>query len=218
MLRATCLCAAVVLCCGPALAQDYNGTYTAKNASGGTVTLTLAHDGGQRANGMLTGHGSSSLEVRARIENEGLRGTAGNAFGMLYLTGRLKGEELSIVLTEPDVGGKPNPKRATTLRLAKIPVKIAPQGGRLGNALMQNAWCSSAYTISGKISKERLQFMPDGVVNQTPGKLARWRVQNEILEFSRDGTRWAREPLQLALNSSGSPVLRGYGKEYLQCD
>ena len=127
-------------------------------------------------------------------------------------------EELSIVLTEPDVGGKPNPKRATTLRLAKIPVKIAPQGGRLGNALMQNAWCSSAYTISGKISKERLQFMPDGVVNQTPGNLARWRVQNELLEFSRDGTRWAREPLQLALNSSGSPVLRGYGKEYLQCD
>lgn len=218
MLRTLFLYAAAVLACGPALAQDYGGTYTAKNPSGGTVTLTLAHEGEQRLHGTLTGHGTTSLDVRARSEDEGLRGTAGNAFGMLYLTGRLEGEALSVVLTEPDVGGKPNPKRATTLRLAKIPLKIAPQGGRLGNALMQNAWCSSAYTISGKVSKERLQFMPDGVVNQTPGKLARWRVQNEILELSRDGMRWAREPLQLALNSSGSPVLRGYGKEYLQCD
>ena len=218
MLRTTFLYAAALLACAPALAQDYSGTFTAKNSSGGTVTLTLNQDGEKRASGTLTGHGSSSLQVQARVEGEDLRGTAGNTFGMLYLTGRLKGEELSIVLTEPDVGGKPSPRRATTLRLAKIPVKIAPQGGRLGNALMQNAWCSSAYTISGKISKERLQFMPDGLVNQMPGKLARWRVQNEILEFSRDGTRWAREPLQLALNSSGSPVLRGYGKEYLQCD
>ncbi len=218
MLRATCLYAAALLVCSAAFAQDYGGTYTAKNPSGGTVTLTLAHEGEQRVNGTLTGHGSTSLEVRARSADEELRGTAGNAFGMLYLTGRLKGEDLSLVLTEPDVGGKPNPKRATTLRLAKLPVKIAPQGGRLGNALMQNAWCSSAYTISGQVSKERLQFRSDGVINQAPGKLARWRVQNEILEFSRDGTRWAREPLQLALNSSGSPVLRGYGKEYLQCD
>jgi hypothetical protein len=218
MLRATCIYAAALLICSPALAQDYSGTYTAKNPSGGTLTLTLAHEGEQRTNGTLTGHGSSSLEIRARVDDDGLRGTAANAFGMLYLTGRLKGEELSLVLTEPDVGGKPNPKRATTLRLVKLPVKITPHAGRLGEALTRNAWCSSSYTISGKLGKDRLQFMPDGVVNQTAGKPARWRVQNEILEFSRDGTRWAREPLQLALNSSGSPVLRGYDKEYVQCD
>src|SRR5688572_30404915 len=123
MLRATCLSA--LLACAPAAAKeiDYNGTYSAKNASGGTMTLTLAHDAHNRVSGTLTGHGSSSLHVQARVEGDGLRGTAGNSFGMLYMSGRLKGEELSIVLTEPDLGGKPNPQRAVELRLSKTQAK-----------------------------------------------------------------------------------------------
>ena len=217
MLRATSLTAALLVCV-PAFAQDYGGTYTAKNASGGTVMLTLAHDGQKRASGTLTGHGRSSLQVQARIESDGLQGTAANGFGMLYLSGRLKGEELSIVLTEPDVGGKPNPQRATLLRLTKTQAKSTPQNSELSQALTRNAWCSLAYTISGNLSKERLVFMPNGLVNQTPGRQARWRVQNETLELSRDGFSWSPEPLRLALSSSGSPVLKAHDKEYVQCD
>lgn len=217
MLRAICISAAL-LGCAPALAQSYDGTYTAKNASGGTVMLTLVQDGQKRASGTLTGHGSSSLQVHARVETDGLRGTAANSFGMLYLTGRLTGEELSIVLTEADLGGKPNPQRATELRLAKTQVKASPQNEQLRQALTRNAWCSVAYTISGKRSMERLVFVPNGLVNQTPGRQARWRVQNETLEFSRDGLSWSAEPLRLALNSSGSPVLQTHDKEYRQCD
>ena len=217
MLRATCLSAALMFSAS-ALAQDYGGTYTAKNASGGTVMLTLNQDGQKRASGTLTGHGRNSLQVQARVESDGLRGTAGNSFGMLYLSGRLAGEELSLVLTEPDLGGKPNPQRATLLRLARMQVKSAPQNGELGKALTDNAWCSFAYTISGTLSKERLVFMPNGLVSQTPGKQARWRVQNETLELSRDGISWAPEPLRLSLSSSGSPILKAHDKEYAQCD
>jgi hypothetical protein len=217
MLRTTCLFA-TLLACIPALAQDYGGTYTAKNASGGTVMLTLAQDGQKGASGTLTGHGTSSLQIQARVEGEGLRGTAGNSFGMLYLTGRLKGEELSLVLTESDVGGKPNPQRATVLKLAKAQAKVTAQGEQFRRALTQNAWCSVAYTISGSRSKERLVFMPNGLVTQTPGKQARWRVQNETLELSRDNMSWAAEPLRLALSSSGSPVLQSHDKQYAQCD
>src|SRR5437879_13170801 len=137
MLRAACLSAAL-LACAPALAQNYGGTYTATNASGGTVMLTLAQDAQSRVSGTLTGYGSSSLQVQARVEAEGLRGTAGNNFGMLYLTGRLNGEELSIVLTESDLGGKPNPRRASELRLAKAQAKTAPQNDRLREALTRN--------------------------------------------------------------------------------
>ena len=67
MLRTACL-SAVLLACAPALAQNYAGTYTAKNASGGTVKLTLAHEDEKRVSGTLTGHGSSSLQVHARVE------------------------------------------------------------------------------------------------------------------------------------------------------
>lgn len=219
MLRATGLSLAL-LACAPALAgnDDYNGTYTAKNASGGTMTLTLVHDAQARVSGTLTGHGTSSLQVQARLEGDGLRGTAGNTFGMLYLTGRLKGEELSVVLSEADLGGKPNPQRATLLRLTKAQTKAAAQNEQLRHALLRNPWCSAAYTINGKRSTERLVFQPNGLVTQTPGKQARWRVQNETLEFSRDGLSWTQEPLRLALNSSGSPVLQAHDKEYAQCD
>ena len=127
MLRTACLSAALLVCVVPALANNYGGTYTAKNPSGGTVMLTLAHDDAKQLSGTLTGHGSASLQVHARVEADGLRGTAANSFGMLYLTGRLKGEELSIVLTEADVGGKPNPQRARELRLARLEAKRAPQ-------------------------------------------------------------------------------------------
>lgn len=216
MLRAACLSAAM-LACAPALAQNYSGTYTAKNASGGTVMLTLAHDDQKRVSGTLTGHGSSSLNVQARVEADGLQGTAGNNFGMLYLSGRLKGDELRIVLTESDLGGKPNPQRASELRLAKTETKT-PQNQRLSQALTASPWCSSAYDISGKRTLERLVFMSNGLVNQSPGRQARWRVQNETLEFSSDGFSWSPQPLRLALNSNGSPVLQSHGKEYLQCD
>lgn len=215
MLRTTFL-PAIVLACAPALAQDYAGTYTAKNASGGTVMLTLAHEDAKQVSGTLTGHGRSSLQVHARVEGEGLRGTAGNTFGILYLTGRLKGEELSIVLTEADVGGKPNPQRAIELRLAKA--DTPRQNQRLSQALTANAWCSAGYDISGKRSVERLVFMRNGLVNQTAGRQARWRVQNETLEFSSDGITWSPQPLRLALSSSGSPMLQSHSKDYLQCD
>jgi hypothetical protein len=217
MLRASCLIGAL-LACGSAAAQDYSGTYTAKNASGGTVLLTLAHDGKKDVSGTLTGHGTSSLHVQARVESAGLRGTAGNAFGMLYVSGKLNGEELTVVLMESDVGGKPNPDRATQLRLTKLEVKSAPQNAQLSQALTRNAWCSVAYDISGNHKIDRLVFKPNGFVNQTPGGQARWRVQNETLEFSSDGFSWSPQPLRLALNSSGSPVLQAHNKEYAQCD
>jgi hypothetical protein len=217
MLRIAFLSAALPAC-APALAQNYGGTYTAKNASGGTVVLTLAHEDAKRVSGTLTGHGSSSLQVHARVESDGLRGTAGNNFGMLFLTARTSGEELRLVLTEADVGGKPNPKRATELQLARAETKTGPQSQKLSQALVANAWCSAAYDISGKRTMERLHFMPNGLVNQTGGAQTRWRVQNESLEFSRDGVSWSQQPLRLALSSTGSPMLQSQGKEYLQCD
>src|SRR5688572_19932844 len=217
MLRAACLSAAL-LACAPALAQSYAGTYTATNASGGKVTLTLAQDEKSRVSGTLTGHGSSSLQVQARVESDGLRGTAGNEFGLLFLTGRLSGEELSIVLSESDLGGKPNPRRASELRLAKAQAKAAPQNQQLTQALTKNAWCSFTYNVGGDRKMERMVFMTNGRVNQTPGKQSRWRVQNEALEFSSDGISWSPHVMRLGLSSSGSPVLQSHDKEYTQCD
>jgi len=219
MRRATGFILALVVCASASARDgDYNGTYTAKNASGGTVTLTLRHENEARVSGTLTGHGTSSLQLQGRVEADGLRGTAGNSCGMLYLSARLKGEELSLVLTEADLGGKPNPQRATLLRLTKAQADTTPRNDELRQALTRNAWCNAGYTIGGKRSLERLEFQKNGLVTQTPGKQARWRVQNETLEFSRDGLSWSPEPLRLALGANGSPVLQAHDREYAQCD
>lgn len=219
MRRATGFILALVVCASAsARDDDYNGTYTARNASGGTVTLTLRHENEARVSGTLTGHGTSSLHLQGRVEADGLRGTAGNSFGMLYLSARLKGEELSVVLTEADLGGKPNPQRATLLRLTRAQANTTPRNDELRQALTRNAWCNAGYTIGGKRSLERLEFQKNGLVTQTPGKQARWRVQNETLEFSRDGLSWSPEPLRLALGANGSPVLQAHDREYAQCD
>jgi hypothetical protein len=189
MLRAACLFAAL-LACAPALAQSYGGTYTAKNASGGTVTLSLAHDAQSRVSGTLTGYGSSSLQVHARVEADGLRGTAGNDFGLLHLTARLDGEELSVVLAEPDVGGKPNPRTASELRLARAQAKATPQNQQLTQALTRKPWCSFTYNISGNRKMERLVFMSNGLVNQTPGKRAARRSCSLTTKSTRNVTKF----------------------------
>src|SRR5438046_10161512 len=79
MLRAACLSAAL-LACAPALAQNYAGTYTATNASGGTVMLTLTQDAQSGVSGARTGYGRSSRHVQARVEAEGLGSPAGDSF------------------------------------------------------------------------------------------------------------------------------------------
>src|SRR2546425_13135368 len=98
MLRAACLSAAL-LACAPALAQYYAGTYTSRNASGGTVMLTLAQDAHSGVRVTLTGYGSSRLQVQARVEAVVLQDTAGNNFAILDLTGRPNDEELIITVT-----------------------------------------------------------------------------------------------------------------------
>src|SRR2546430_17617850 len=85
MLRTACLSAAL-LACAPALAQNYAGSYTAPNASGGTVMLTLTQDAQSGVSGTLTGYGSSSLQVQARVQAEGLRRPAAHRFRLPYRT------------------------------------------------------------------------------------------------------------------------------------
>jgi hypothetical protein len=100
-----------------------------------------------------------------------------------------------------------------------VQAKTVPQNEHLSQALTRNAWCSFTYNISGNRNMERLVFMRNGLVNQTPGsRQARWRVQNETLEFSRDGLSWQPQALRLGLNAGGSAVLKAHDREYAPCD
>jgi hypothetical protein len=137
---------------------------------------------------------------------------------MLYLTGRLDGDELSIVLTNRTSAASPTRRKRASCASPSSRPRSRCRTASSSRALTRNAWCSFAYDIGGNRNKERLAFMPNGLVNQTPGKTSRWRVQNETLELSADGLSWTPQPLRLGLSSSGNAGPAVAQPEYTQCD
>jgi len=99
-----------LLAATPALAQ-YAGTWVARHPGGGAVTLTLEQQGPGEVVGKLEGNGAS-FEVDADVRADGLVGMVSGAEAMVYLTGRLAGEHLQIMLVEPGPGGEPNMRSA----------------------------------------------------------------------------------------------------------
>jgi len=98
----------VLLCCVPAFAADnFAGTYTARNSQGNVVTLTLKQDAQGKVSGTLAGQGLT-FEVEGEVRPEGLIGTLTGDSGMLFLISRLRGAELDVLLAEPDPSGQPN--------------------------------------------------------------------------------------------------------------
>jgi hypothetical protein len=119
----------------------------------------------------------------------------------------------------------------------------APQGGgnpidaQLTQLLTSSAWCAFSYNQrSGASSKERFVFGRDGMYLQQTGgetyssgyggtyagqsgggRRGRWRVQGGGLQLSQDGFNWQPQPLQVARNSNGYPIINSGGKEYTQC-
>jgi len=171
------------------------------------------HAGGAGTAVQLAQAGRDSILVRPFTEAEDIAGFTA-ARGILTSEG---GKASHAALVARGMG-RPCVAGASELRLAKAQAKTAPQNERLSEALTRNAWCSFTYNISGNRNMERLVFTRSGLVKQTPGKQAHWRVRNETLEFSPDGISWSPQPLRLALNASGSAVLQSHDKEYAQCD
>lgn len=115
---------------------------------------------------------------------------------------------------------------------------------QLSQLLLSTAWCTfsfsggSTYTggSSGRTSRTRTVFSPNGTVQQTSGSestnsgaagsvygsstggtTARWRVQNGVLSVSGDGVQWKPVQLEVTYNSNGAPILKADGVEYMRC-
>jgi hypothetical protein len=242
MLRAVLSIA--LLCCAPAFAADnFGGTYTARNPQGNVVTLTLKQDKQGKVSGTLSGQGLT-FKVEAEVRPEGLVGMLSGENGTLYLISRLRGSELEVLLAEPDSAGQPNMQATRqfvmTRGAAKKPAaaaKPATPDQEAAQFLTANAWCSFTYNQrSGTSARERVVFRPDGTVSQqggaetyssgrsgtvagqhASGNQGRWRVRGAQLELSADGAKWTAQPLEVTKNSNGYPIIKSGGKEYMVC-
>jgi hypothetical protein len=242
MLRAALSIA--LLCCAPAFAADnFAGTYTARNPQGNVVTMTLKQDKQGKVSGTLSGQGLT-FTVEAGVRDEGLIGTLSGESGTLFLFSRLRGAELDVLLVEPGPTGQPNMEATRqfvmTRGAAKKPAAAAKPAATEQEAvqfLTANPWCSFTYNQrSGTSTRERVVFRPDGTVSQqggaethssgrsgtvagqhASGNQGRWRVRGGQLELSADGAKWAPQPLEVTKNSNGYPIIKSGGKEYMVC-
>jgi hypothetical protein len=242
MLRAALSIA--LLCCAPAFAADnFAGTYTARNPQGNVVTLTLKQDKQGKVSGTLAGQGLT-FTVEAEVRPEGLIGTLSGDSGMLFLISRLRGAELDVLLAEPTPTGQPNMQATRqfvmTRGAAKKPASAAKPAAPDQEAvqfLTANPWCSFTYNQrSGTSTRERVVFRADGTLTQqggaetyssgrsgtvagqhSSGNQGRWRVRGGQLELSADGAKWTQQPLEVTKNSNGYPIIKSGGKEYMVC-
>jgi hypothetical protein len=229
----------------PAWAQDYAGTYTTTNEQGGTVTLVLKHDGPKKVTGTLTGN-NTTFQVAGEVTPDGLMGAVTGQQGNLYMMAKLEGPGLTVVLAEPGPTGQPNLQAARRIVFAKATGKerpaapsAKPEGvdGQLTQLLTSSAWCGFTYNQrSGTSTRERVVFQPNGLVTQVSGaetyssgpagsvagqhgggNQGRWKVSGGMLHLSKDGVNWEPQALQVTQNSSGYPIIKSGGKEYMTC-
>ena len=178
--------AIAVLGSAQALAQNYAGTFTTTNPQGGTVTLTLRHDGPKQVRGTLTGN-NTTFEVGGEVTPDGLMGAVTSPQGSLYMMAQYEGANLLVILAEPGPGGQPNVQSARRIVFTRAAdggpkpgataPPVAPQppasgtDAQLSQFLSRNAWCGFTFNKNtGASSTERIVFRDDGIVTQTSGR------------------------------------------------
>jgi hypothetical protein len=234
------------LACTGAAAQNYSGTFTTANAQGGAVTLVLKQSQ-NKVTGTLSGN-NNNFQVSAQATPQGLMGSVSGAQGNLYLMAQYEGANLVVVLAEPLPNGQPNLQSARHIIFARAGAaaaakpepggKAAGVDGQLAQLLASGAWCGFTYNQhTGTSTSERVVFAANGFVSQSSGaqtynsgpagsvagqsanaSRARWKVANGTLQLSQDGVNWNPQALQVTQNSSGSPIIKSNGKEYMRCN
>ena len=227
MIRNVLVSAVLLLLPAASLAQNFDGTYSASNPQGGTITLTLRQDAQQRVTGTLIGHGSA-FQVQGQVQSGNVLGTATSASGMVYIGAQIEGQNLRVLLAEPGMNGQPNFNTARQFVMARAGSSGEPTGGamqpppqaqqapqagtpldaQLTQLLVSSAWCTFSYNqISGASTKERVVFGRDGsFIQQTGGEAYSSGRNGTYAGQSSGGTRgrWRVQGGGLQVSGDGS--------------
>lgn len=100
----------------PAAAQQYTGTFTVPNQSGGVMTVSLQETGGGVVAGRLSSNGVE-YAMEGRIEEGTLAGLMQGVEGVLYFAAERWEDELWLELYGVDGNGQPNYEDYTEIDL-----------------------------------------------------------------------------------------------------
>lgn len=134
---------------------------------------------------------------------------------------------------------RPEPSQGKTTAAPKAAAPQKAGKDELSQLLLKNAWCSFSYNKnSGVTSKTRVQFFADGTVVQgaqgegyssgyggtmasqhNSGLRGNWRVVGGQLQMSEENANeWVDQPTSVTRNSTGAPIVKSGGKEYMVCE
>ncbi|MBI4500573.1 MAG: hypothetical protein HY700_05370 [Gemmatimonadetes bacterium] len=129
------LVSAALLIAPVAGAQNFSGTYSTPNQTGGTVTLLLQQDPQGQITGSLSGNGST-FAIQGKAQGADFVALASSGGGAVYLEGRLEGAGVRVILAEMGPGNQPRYDQARELVFARSSGGAAPAGrAAAGNPL-----------------------------------------------------------------------------------
>jgi hypothetical protein len=108
----------LLLASSAALAQEYAGTWVAKNSAGAVITLRLQQDGPGGFTGTLEGSGHK-FDVEGEIRADGILGLITSEQALVHLAGRINDGTLFIVLREPGPDGQPDDSTRRVIRFSR---------------------------------------------------------------------------------------------------
>jgi hypothetical protein len=124
----------LALAAAAAHAQDFTGTYTTQNQTGGTVTFVLAQNAQGQITGSLSGAGVS-FAAQGMLEAGTAIGTLSSDAGGVYFMAELEGSQLMVTLFEPDANNQPDYSRGQSLVFTRTAGGAPPPPS--GNPLAQ---------------------------------------------------------------------------------
>ncbi len=163
------------------VAQNYSGTYTASDQTGGIVRLVLRQDAQQTVTGTFSA-GGLTFRVQGNVEDGQLFAAAVGDAGALYLEASVEIGQMYLLLAEIGPGNQPDFRDASEILLQRdgdaaaadvpiVPTPTAPGGSplsqpgpggpansedrQLTQLLLSSKWCSFSYSGVGGTSSGR---------------------------------------------------------------
>lgn len=178
--------AAALVLASPSGAQSLIGTYSTTNPQGGAVTIVFRDAGGGKVGGTLSGNGNT-FEISGMSQGNGAEGTVEGNGQKMFFGAAVEGDNLRLILAEPDANGQPNFQRATQLsfkRTAGVPAGGGQAAG--GNPLGGGRAAAASDRYAGAWSSKDVQLSLSGGDGKYSGTLTH-QGQNYPITLKDEG-------------------------------
>lgn len=197
-MKTFCTYLLVLVCCVwvmPTRGQSFSGTFT-MSASTGTFTLTLKQGPGKRLTGTLVGSTGLKVSLEGELDDGVGMGVARYEQGGIFFETFYEGDDLILMLIEPDSNNMPDYNRTRQLTFQRATSSVDPPAGAVKNPLGKTkpallnplARKSAVDPIAGTYSGDGLQLTLNGSSGRYSGALVFQGTRYDVSATGTSGT------------------------------